>query len=376
MMSQDDMRILIATGLYPPDIGGPATYAKFLHDELPKHGFDTTVVSFGVVRHMSKLFRHAFYFFKVLRNGKGVDVIFAQDPVSVGLPSAVAAMLLRKKFMLKVVGDYAWEQGRQRFGVSDDLDTFAANRGGYGIMVGMLRGVERWVAHRAQRIIVPSEYLKRIVTGWGVSEDKITVVYNAFRGVAQVGAKDELRKRLDLEGTVLVSAGRLVPWKGFDMLIEVFAELLKDIRDATLFVVGSGPDANVLKEKVRALGLEDRVVLTGALPQAELLEYIRASDIFVLNTGYEGLSHQLLEVMALGTPIVTTDIGGNPELIEHNKDGLLVDYNDSDALTAAIRELNTNSELRQKVSTNAQKKVRSFSVERMLAGTINTIRSL
>ncbi|NOY35824.1 MAG: glycosyltransferase family 4 protein, partial [bacterium] len=108
------MRILICTGIYPPDIGGPATYSKLLFDELSKRGVEVEVLSFGDVRRLPKIIRHLVYFLKTLKRARGADIVFAQDPVSVGLPAAIAAKILQKRFILKVVGDYAWEQYNQR----------------------------------------------------------------------------------------------------------------------------------------------------------------------------------------------------------------------------------------------------------------------
>ncbi len=111
------MKILIATGIYPPDVGGPATYSKLLKDELPKHGIDVQVLSFGQVRYLPKILRHLTYFIKTLKKGREVDVIYALDPVSVGLPSILASKILGKRFILKMVGDYAWEQYQQKEGI-------------------------------------------------------------------------------------------------------------------------------------------------------------------------------------------------------------------------------------------------------------------
>ena len=124
------MKILIATGIYPPEIGGPATYSKLLYDTLPSHNIEVEVLPYREVKNVPKIFRHFWYFLKVLRKGRGVDIVYAQDPVSVGLPSAIAALVLRKSFLLKIVGDYAWEQGRQRYGVEGSLDDFVSKRVG------------------------------------------------------------------------------------------------------------------------------------------------------------------------------------------------------------------------------------------------------
>ena len=342
-------RVLISTGIFPPDVGGPATYSKILLDELPKENFGVRVLNFGLVRQLPKIIRHLVYFFKVLAMGKNADVIFAQDPVSVGLPAALAARILCKKFILKVVGDYAWEQGVQRFGVREILDDFLKNK--YRWEVELLRKIQKFVANRADKIIVPSEYLKKVVAAWGIKQGKIRVVYNSFDALEIKISKADARKQLGISGKILVSAGRDVPWKGFQALRDLMPEISKQIPDAKLFILSNEP-----KEK--------------------LLLYLRAADVFVLNTAYEGFSHLILEAMAMGAPVVTTDAGGNPELIEDGKSGFLVKFNDKNVLKSKILEILKNPALAQKLSENAKKKASEFSKERMINDTIKIMENL
>src|SRR3990167_1262831 len=98
-------RILIATGLYPPDIGGPATYSKLLFDKLYTYDVQVEVAWFGEVRYLPKIIRHIVYFFMVIKKSKGMDAIYAQDPLGTGFPAMFAAMATRKRFFLKIVGD-------------------------------------------------------------------------------------------------------------------------------------------------------------------------------------------------------------------------------------------------------------------------------
>ena len=107
-------RLVVATPLYPPDLGGPATYSYLLEQELPKRGITIELVKFADVRHLPKLVRYLAYFFNVLKALRTKDAVLALDPVSVGLPSMLAARVARKPLFLKVGGDYAWEQGTQR----------------------------------------------------------------------------------------------------------------------------------------------------------------------------------------------------------------------------------------------------------------------
>ncbi len=351
-------RVLIATGLYPPDVGGPATYSKILLDELPKKNIGVKILSFGLIRKYPRVLRHTLYFFRALRFARNADAVFAQDPVSVGLPAMLAAKILRKKFLLKIVGDYAWEQYMQKFSISppanwragnfqfSNLEEFQKSR--YDFFTEARRFVERFVAKKADFVIVPSEYLKKIVLMWGVPENKIHVVYNSFEIPNVNILKDEARRQLGVSGKVVVSAGRNVPWKGFEALKEAINELKQEIPEIKLFIFHDEP-----KEK--------------------LFMYLRAADVFVLNTAYEGLSHQILEAMALGVPVVTTDIGGNPELIKDGESGFLVDYNDKEALKSRILEILKNPERAKKFSENAKQKAQEFSKERMIKNTIDTL---
>lgn len=376
------MKILIATGIFPPDIGGPATYSKTLLDELPKRGIKVKVLSFGSVRHWPKIIRHLIYFFKVLNSGKKADIIFAQDPVSVGLPSALAAKLLRKNFVLKIVGDYAWEQGVQRFGVKDFLDDFLTKK--YNWRVELLRRVQLFSAKKAQAIIVPSEYLRSVVMRWGIGSSKINTIYNSFElpQNLQLGHRNyDPDKALSLKDKIvfknkektIFSIGRLVPWKGFDVLIEVFSDLVKDFPNLKLFIVGSGPEEKKLKSRAADYGLEKSVIFTGSLSHQELLKRLSLADIFVLNTAYEGLSHQILEAMALRVPVVTTNVGGNPEVIKGDS-GVLVNFNDKDALKEKISELLENPSLASKFSNNGFAIAEQFfSKEKMINGLIQVL---
>ncbi|MBL7045968.1 MAG: glycosyltransferase family 4 protein [Parcubacteria group bacterium] len=367
------MKVLVATGLYPPEIGGPATYSKTLNEKLPGHGFSVVVLPFSSVRKFPKLIRHAVYFIGVLSKGRHADLIYAQDPVSVGFPSALVAFILRKRFIVKIVGDYAWEQGVQRFGVSDSLDEFSLNKSKSHRMVGLLKKIEFFVARRAEKIIVPSEYLKKIVSRWGIPKEKVEVIYNSFNGLEDPGNRDTVRGLLHFKGTLITSVGRIVPWKGFMTLIELMPKIIKEIPDAKLLIIGAGPDEEKLQKRVEELDLGERVSLTGALPHDVLLRYLIASDMFVLNTSYEGFSHLLLEVMALGLPIVTTNVGGNPELIENGKNGMLVPFDDKQALRENIVKVVKTQSLKDKLIREGLKRVEDFNEDRMIKETIKAL---
>src|SRR3989338_2587591 len=365
---ENKMKILICTGIYYPDIGGPATYSKLLFDELPKKGVFVEVLSFGEVRRLPKIIRHYAYYKRVKKIARNFDVIYVQDPVSVGLPTALACEKQNKKFVLKVVGDYAWEHYQnQKSNLKSQNEEFIYPERFWNIKFDLktelLKRIEKFVAERAEKIVVPSKYLKNIVKGWGVDKNKISVIYNAFSPADIVEEKYSLRIRFKITGITIFSVGRLVPWKGFETLIEIMKELPNNTR---LLIAGDGPDYEKLQNKIKNLNLGNRVFLLGRLEHDDLLKKIKASDIFVLNTGYEGFSHQLLEVMNVGTPIITTDVGGNPEIIKNEKDGLLVGYDNKEQIKEAILKLAGNRVLADRLAKNAKDKVKNFDQEKML----------
>lgn len=360
------MKVTIATGLYPPEIGGPATYAKMLEDELPQRGIDLRMVPFGWVRQYPKIFRHVVYAWKVWRESRQADVIYALDPTSVGLPALLVARLRRRPFLLRVPGDYAWEQGQYRFGVTDRLHDFIEQRYSYGWRVSLLCWLESFVAKRAGRVIVPSVYMKTVMEKWGVDTQKVQAIYSALHPLEVTGTKEQLRSQLSCSFPTIVSAGRLVPNKGFLGLLEVFAELQKKYPEAQLIIIGDGAQKEELLARAQELGVADALRLPGRLSKAAMGATIKAADVFVLNTAHEGLSHQLIEVMDVGTPIVTTAVGGNPELITDGVEGHLVAYNDLPALTGAIEQVLSNPESSERLVQSARAKSKQFTREQVI----------
>jgi len=372
------MKILIATPLFPPDIGGPATYSRILVEELPKRGVEVKLTSFGSVRRLPKGFSHLAYFLLALWRGRDVSIIFALDPVSVGLPALFAARILRKRFFLKIVGDFAWEQyqnqeSRIKNQGKGSVTLEAFQERNFDFFTNVRKKIERYAACQAEKIVVPSEYLKKIILMWGVPEEKIHVIYNAFEAVEVSERRDELKKRFGIEGPVVMTAGRLVPWKGMDGLIGIMPEIIAARRGAKLVIAGEGPERLRLLALAEKKGVSESTIFTGRLPQEKLLQYIKAADVFALNSSYEGFSHQLLEAMSIGTPLVAANIGGNPELVEDGVNGFLVQYGEGEELLKKILALLDISDLQRRFARAGEEKVKSFSKERMVAELVRIV---
>jgi glycosyltransferase involved in cell wall biosynthesis len=331
--------ICVATPLYAPDIGGPATHVALLEQGLSRDRFELRIVKFGEVRHLPKIIRHLVYMRRVLRAAKDANFIYVLDPVSVGLPATIAARLLHKPFILRVGGDYAWEQGVQRFGIHETLDEFVTHSQP-SFAVSVLQTLQSYVARRAHMVVAPSEYLAHIISTWGVPASRITVVYSQPELAGNAISRSDARKKLNIreDEEIIISAGRLVPWKGFEGVVDAVGRI-RNNRPVRLFIAGDGPARSALESHIASTRSEHFVTLLGQLGQEELMAWIAAADMLALNTKYEGLSHLLLEAFILRTPVITTPVGGNTELVEDGKTGLFVAHNDTDALAGAILRL-------------------------------------
>ena len=354
------MRLLIATGLYPPEIGGPATYARLFEERLPSYGIEVSVLPFRTVRSLPPVIRHIVYCWKIMRSARNANAILVQDTVSTGFPAAIASLIIRKPLILRVPGDYAWERGVQRFGVRENLDEFQ-NRS-YGFPVGILRAIQRFVVRRARRVIAPSRYLAGIILGW-VPSKEIDVIYNGI-GIADA-PRSERKKDL------IVSSGRLVPWKGFKELIDSIAHT----PHWKLHILGSGPEKEKLEDYTWEMGVEKNVTFRGSVSRSEALQAFAEATVFVLNSRYEGLSHTLLEAMSTGAPIIATRVGGNPEVIRDGVNGVLVTAGDTVALEKALTHLMSDAALRERLGSAARDRAKDFSIEKTIEVTASLLKS-
>jgi len=177
--------------------------------------------------------------------------------------------------------------------------------------------------------------LRRIVEGWSVNSDRIEVIYNALEPINGVSPI----QLPSFAGATVITVARLVTWKDIDRIIKV----VSSISDVRLIIVGDGTERTSLENLVTDLGIAERVIFTEQVSKQSVLQYLKASDIFVLNSTYEGLPHIVLKAMAVGVPMIATDVGGTDEVVKHEVNGLLIPSMDDKALRNAICRLLQNS---------------------------------
>jgi glycosyltransferase involved in cell wall biosynthesis len=343
------LKICVVTGTFHPEIGGPPTYLYHLLPALVERGHEITVVTYGdvaqefeypyrvvrVSRRRSIPVRLLQFTRQVWRAAQDCDLIFVNG---YGLPPAMVNLWLRKPMAIKLVGDFAWEYAVRHSLVDsgEDIEDFQRRR--HGFVVRVVQTLQRWCVNRAQTVIVPSRYLAGMVQGWGVPPKKLRVIYNAVDLLAydSLPGREDARRELDLNGRIILTVARLAPWKGVDRLIAILPHVRELVPEANLVVVGDGPERTNLERLARQTGMPHAVHFVGQVPQERVVLYLRAADLFVLYSGYEGLPHIILEAMLAGTPVVASAKGGIPEVVEDGVTGRLVSWGDDAQLRDAL----------------------------------------
>jgi teichuronic acid biosynthesis glycosyltransferase TuaC len=201
------------------------------------------------------------------------------------------------------------------------------------------RRMTSWGIANADGLIAVSEALKEALIGLGAVPEGVAVLRNGVdlsmfrptdRGVARLG--------LGLTRPTLLSVGHLIERKGHDRVIEA----MRQLPDFDLVIVGEGPEREALGHLARGVGVTDQVRLLGATPHEMLPEIYGAADALVLASSREGWANVLLEAMACGTPVVASNIWGNPEVVKTAASGVLIEHNTPEGIARAVRTLFAN----------------------------------
>jgi len=313
-------KICIATGIFPPDKGGPAQFASSFSSWLTSNRVPTTVVSLtdkssshtiadlltiDLTSRKIRILQRMIKTSRVIKRASTNSTLLVNG---LFLETLIASLTRRISYVAKIPGDIVWERARNTGRTSLDIDSF---QGKEPLGLWLMRWAFTKSLKRAQQIISPSVHLKKIISNWGINEEKIVVIPN---GVDTELFKPDLKmeKRYDL-----ITVSRLVEWKGIGELIEAAALL-----NLRLMVVGSGPHEAAL----RKLAAESRanVDFIGEVEQTDLPKLINSARCFVLNSKYEGSPHSLIEAMSCGSFVVARSSTGTTELIDSGVDGILV----------------------------------------------------
>ena len=372
----EKIRLLITTGIFPPEIGGPATYVHSLSNWLCEQKHDVTVLtssqtdltekfSFHVetIKRKGSVLWHLKAFMKIFKLLKSADILYANG---LFLESSVSALFRKKKIVFRIPGDQIWERAVRKKWTEKQFMGFQNEKG--CITIGLLRWIRKMVLNHAGKIIAPSAFLADVIETWGVKNAKIEVIYNPYSKVNE--RKYEFP--FEFKGKfIITTGGRLVSWKGVDSVIHA----IKKIDNGFLVVLGDGPERNNLENLVRNLGLSKRVFFSGNINRSEMTYLFLKSDCFVLNSFYEGLPQIILEAMAAGCPVIASNTGGIPEVIQNNENGLLFEPGDKPDLIASITRIKNNAGLTKQLTDNGRRTINEkFHIDRSFQKTISILK--
>lgn len=219
------------------------------------------------------------------------------------------------------------------------------------------------------KIIAISESVRgHLINDFHIDEKKITVVYNGIeldRFLRKNGKIDQnMRDKMSLDRdlTIVGAIGRLSSVKGYIYLIKAFKKVAEKNKNARLLLVGEGDEKPKLEKEVKEAGLTNKVIFESKKMATE--DYLSVMDIFCQPSIKEGLGLALIEAMASGRACIGSNVGGIPEIIDDEIDGILVPPENPEALAEAITRLLSDAELKQTFSTRAPQKAQTkFSIE-------------
>jgi glycosyltransferase involved in cell wall biosynthesis len=362
------VNVLIVSGIWPPDVGGPASHAPEFAERLRARGHEVEVVITAdaepapeaypvrwVSRHKPRGVRHVLSAASIARAGRRADVVYATGML---VRSALGSKLSRTPLVMKLTSDPTYERAL-RYGLSgEDLEAFQGER---GTRVRALRRARDVAVGRAAHLVVPSDALRRMALGWGIPEERITLVPNPVAAPPEEAPREELRRKYGLEGPTLVFAGRLAPQKALDVALDALVRT----SGVTLLIAGDGPEEPRLREHAAKLGLDGRVRFLGAQPRSVVFELLRAADGALLTSNWENFPHMVVEALAVGTPVLATAVGGVSEIVRDGENGLLVPAGDVDAVAGAIDRYFEDAALRERLRAVTGSSVEVYAPDRI-----------
>lgn len=266
------MKILICTGIYPPDIGGPALYAENLYKQFEVLGHDVRVASYRLERKLPTVIRHLFYFFKIILKIANSDLVLILDTFSVGLPAVLAGKLFRKKTILRIGGDFLWEMYLERGGKPVALENFYKRMPKINLKEKFILNMQKFIFNKCTALVFTTPWQRDIFLDYyKFNNKKAHIIDNYF------GDKIKTQKP---EGKVFLYAGRQIKLKNVESIKNIFTELSKSSN----------------------LNLE----IVNSLSHDELIEKMKSIYAVILPSYSEVSPNFIIDALSLNKPFILT----------------------------------------------------------------------
>ena len=321
------MRVLVTVGIFPPDIGGPATFvpkiAKYFQDEL---NYEIEILTLSdnknsninddfsvkrIDRNLPIIYRWLKTIFTIYKLGKNKDLIFVNG---LGTETTIANIFLKKKIIRKIVGDPVWERAYSKAKISESFDEFQVKN--YGFSISLQKKVRSFSIKKSDIVVTPSKHLKNFILNLGF-KNKIEIINNG------VFIPEENTNIFTNDQINITIVSRLVSHKNIEKIIKAISDLNSPL--INLNIIGDGPELNQLQKISLESNNKDNIIFHGKLNRDEIDHIFLNSDIYIQASNYEGLPHSLLEAMSYGIPVLCTPVGECKEILGNEDRGYILD---------------------------------------------------
>ena len=321
------MRVLVTVGIFPPDIGGPATFvpkiAKYFQDEL---NYEIEILTLSdnknsninddfsvkrIDRNLPIIYRWLKTIFTIYKMGKNKDLIFVNG---LGTETTIANIFLKKKIIRKIVGDPVWERAYSKAKISESFDEFQVKN--YGFSISLQKKVRSFSIKKSDIVVTPSKHLKNFILNLGF-KNKIEIINNG------VFIPEENTNIFTNDQINITIVSRLVSHKNIKKIIRA----ISDLNDPLIYlnIIGDGPELNQLQKISLESNNKDNIIFHGKLNRDDINHIFLKSDIYIQASNYEGLPHSLLEAMSYGIPVLCTPVGECKEILGNEDRGYILD---------------------------------------------------
>ena len=321
------MRVLVTVGIFPPDIGGPATFvpkiAKYFQDEL---NYEIEILTLSdnknsninddfsvkrIDRNLPIIYRWLKTIFTIYKLGKNKDLIFVNG---LGTEATIANIFLKKKIIRKIVGDPVWERAYSKAKISESFDEFQVKN--YGFSISFQKKVRSFSIKKSDIVVTPSQHLKNFILNLGF-KNKIEIINNG------VFIPEENTNIFTNDQINITIVSRLVSHKNIEKIIKAISDLNSPL--INLNIIGDGPELNQLQKISLESNNKDNIIFHGKLNRDDINHIFLKSDIYIQASNYEGLPHSLLEAMSYGIPVLCTPVGECKEILGNEDRGYILD---------------------------------------------------
>jgi glycosyltransferase involved in cell wall biosynthesis len=329
--------VTILTGIYPPDSGGPATFAVSFSDFTFKSGYPTKVISLTdgksrdegsknqsvilISRKFGLFLRTYLVVFNIAKSLMAKSLVIANGFF---IETYLASILTRKKYVAKIPGDIVWERALNS--KYTDLEVWEFQKIKLNFKYRLMRSLFSKSIRRAKKVVVPSPTLLTLCVSWGVPLEKIELIFNSVDVDFFLPSNSS-----DLKYDCIV-VNRLVALKNVPEVIHACHSL-----NLSLLVVGEGPEMNALRQLTNDLGSD--VSFAGNASPAELVHYLQSARFYILNSTADATAYSLLEARSCGLIAIANTKTGASEVINHQRDGILTQTTGQNELESALGSL-------------------------------------